>query len=372
MSSAPTDQPSWLTSLARDHAGWSWLDTQEVEDFVTRMTQRYAGRGPAFVPLQKEVVYVCQRLIERLVPVATIPTTPRRPDVVPHLATVLIEKNAPEHVIICVHEELPPLLWFPAGQTLESVSSQMTPYTGQDPAPAAVDMPMMHRGFIGTPGILEMSRDELLAHWSTSPLAESLFWGSAHLTDPWPSQISAAELPELSEQAAHFLAQHPDAPWGVSFRAIASRSILGFEDHDGLLTLQFHYTPAGHAPLIAALNAQFGYQWPLDLPVDVCALLIGLHYEESDQIMEFIDESSGVAGDADELIFNLYALASVMHGDLSFVETLRPLLSHPSQEVREAIADIALRHNLDFLLLWMLEREPETSPLHHAILQRLQ
>lgn len=365
------DTPAWLAELASAYPGWSWLDEEASDAVMLRMSQRYAGRGPVFVPLQREIVHLCQRLLERLTPIATIPTSPRRPDVVAHQATVFIEVTKPEHVIVCIHEELPPLLWFPAGHTCETLTAQMLPYIEDNPAPSVTYLPMMHRGFIGTPGIIEMSRDELLAHWSTSPLAESLFWGSAHLDDPWPARITATELPELSEQATYFLSQHPDAPWGVSFRAIASRSILSFEDHDGLLTLQFHYTPASHAPLISALNAQFGQQWPLDFPVDVCALLIGLHYEERSHLLEFIKESSSPTGDPDELVFNLYALASVMRGDLSFVETLRPLLTHSSLQVREAIADIALRHNLDFFLLWMLESEPEPSPLNQVILQRI-
>lgn len=363
--------PSWLHKVAENYDQWQWLDQDASDKIAEEMNTRYLGRGPAFVPLQPQIVKLCHMLVGRLRAVATIPTTARRPDVVDHQATVFIEITDPKHMIVCVHHELPPLLWFPAGDTASQLREQMAPYATESSAPDVVHFPLHRRGFIGTPGILEMSRDELFAHWSTSPLAESLFWGSAFEKDPWPAKITEEEIPGLAEQAAYYLTQHQDGPWGISFRAIASRSVLCFEDMDGLWTLELHYEPAAHHDLIQALNAQFSQQWPLDLPVDVCALLIGMHFEEGDQILEFIQESSMVKGQEEELVFNLYAYASVMRNDLSAVETLRPFLSHFEPDVREAVVDIALRNNLDFMLLWFLAVEPQNSPLYHEVVARL-
>jgi len=78
-----------------------------------------------------------------------------------------------------------------------------------------------------------------------------------------------------------------------------------------------------------------------------------------------------VKGQEEELVFNLYAYASVMRNDLSAVETLRPFLSHFEPDVREAVVDIALRNNLDFMLLWFLAVEPQNSPLYHEVVARL-
>lgn len=368
----PENIPSWLSKVASQYDGWQWLPEEEASEIAQAMTSRYAGRGPAFVPLQPEIVKLCRVLVERLRPVATIPAGPRRPDVVTHRATIFIEINSPRHMIVCVHHELPPLLWFPAGDRAPLLEAKMAPYTLHTSAPETVHFSAHRRGFIGTPGILEMSRDDLFAHWSTSPLAESLFWGSAFEKDPWPERISQEELPELSEKAAMYLSQHPDGPWGVSFRAIASRAIVSFEDHDGLWTLSLYYEPASHHDLIQALNAQFQQQWPLDLPVDLCAVLIGFHFEEAAQLEALIVEANATQPlDIEELIFDLYAYASVMRHDLSGVRVLRPFLSHFEPEVREAVLDIALRHNLDFMLFWLLEVEPSNSPLYQEVLARL-
>ena len=345
----PENIPSWLSKVASHHEGWQWIQEEEASEIAQAMTSRYAGRGPAFVPLQPEIVKLCRMLVERLRPVATIPAGPRRPDVVDHRATIFLEINSPRHMIVCVHHELPPLLWFPAGDSAAQLAEKMAPYMLTTTAPETVHFSARRRGFIGTPGILEMSRDDLFAHWSTSPLAESLFWGSAFENDPWPEHISQKELASLSEKAAMFLSQHPDGPWGVSFRAIASRAIVSFEDHDGLWTLSLHYEPAAHQELIQALNAQFQQQWPLDLPVDLCAVLIGFHFEEATQLEALILEANNARPvDLSELIFNLYAYACVTRHDLSGVRVLRPFLTHFEPDVREAVLDIALRHGLDF------------------------
>lgn len=372
-----TPPPTWLLEMAEQTSGWRWLEMKEREAMMLELRERYSGSGPAFVPLKPEIVRLCQLLLERLQPVATLPIAPRRPDVLEHQAIVFTEIARPAHVIVAVHQEIPPLLWFPAGATAQQLHEQLEPYLLETAAPAAIDLPVMRRAFLGTPGILELERDELLVHWSSSPLAESLFWGGAHERDPWPEQISAEQLPELSERAALYMAQHPQGPWSLSFRAIASRAILSFEDHDGMFTLQLHYTPARHAPLITALNEQFQQSWPLDLPADVCALLIGLSFETPDRLLDRLDAWQAAQSEEElqSIAFELYALAATMRGDLSWIPRLRPLLHGPTA-LREVIADLALRHQLDFLLTWLLDTSPdapdaEELALRQAIFERL-
>ena len=332
-----------------------WYSEEECEACAARMTKKYEG-SPPFVPLTSAARGLSQALLERMRPVGEVGLGPMRPSVVEQRALLFIEHNDPQHLLVALHEEVPPLLWFPAGQTLESLAAGLVPYRKPRAAPNMFAMHGMERGFLGTEGILEMSREELLAHLSTHPLGESLFWGSVHDADPWPEHIGIEDVSLFAEEAASYMAQREGAVWSLSFRSLASRAVLTLEDHQGFFVLQVRYDPAPHKALIQAFNGQFGLHWPADLPLDVATLLIGLFFEDEGRLQTllldrpFEDDPSG-------FVFNLYAYASTRWGDLGLLSTLWGLSTHRELEVRTVVADIAIRHGYDALLAVMAEQE---------------
>lgn len=364
--------PEWIEALRAQPTPWiSWLEQDEREEIAARLHERYAGRGPVFVPLTDATRQLSRAMLARLVPVAEVACGRARPSVVERTALLLVEREDPRHLIVAVHEEIPPFLWFPAGQDLASLEAALAPYRGPS-APREFDMARRARGFIGTEGILEMDRDALLDHLSMSPLAESLFWGSAHEHDPWPEDISQQDLARFAHGARAHMAQREGAVWSMSFRAIASRAVVTLEDHGGMFALQVRYDPAGHSALLGALAEQFQMSWPDDLPVDVAALLIGLYFEDSPKLIALIEQAldAGVEADVDALVFNLYALSCVRHGDVTFLELLDICSRHPHVEVRTAVADIAIRRGFDGVLAILAARERDAA-LRQQLLERL-
>lgn len=358
----------WLEALRAQAENLEWLEPEAREELTEQLHEDYRGKGPVFVPLGEHARQLARVMLDRLTPIARAPLGPARPSVVERSALLFIEPNEPQHLVAAVHEAIPPFLWFPAGQTLAQLDEALAPY--RHPAnPSALEAPGRARAFVGTPGILDMDRKGMLDHFSMTPLAESLFWGSAHPQDPWPEDIATEDLPEFVEGAGEYMAQREGATWSMSFRSIASRAVITLEDHDGLFAAQVRYWPGGHEPLIGALREQFQMSWPQDLPVDVAALFVGLHFEDRARLTELVAARQPAEG-LDRLIFDLYALSVIGHGDLSVVEVLRPFAEHDALQVRTAIADIAIRRGYDFLLARMAAREPDDG-LRAQLLERL-
>lgn len=360
---------SWFEDLnQQEHPRVTWLTSGESEEIAARLAAKYSGTPP-FVPLNQQARELSGAMLTRLRPVGHVTLGPTRPSLIEQKALLFIERSDPQHLLVALHEEVPPLLWFPAGQTLASLEAALSVYTVEEAAPEASDFRRRARGFIGTEGILEMDREELVSHLSMNPLGESLFWGSAHDEDPWPERIESDDLSQFADGAELYMAQRDGAVWSLSFRAIASRSVITLEDHDGIFVVQVRYEPAPHDVQLRAFGAQFQLSWPSDLPLDVATMLIGLFYEDRTKLERLLTEQSFDI-DPSGFIFNMYAYASVRWGDLGMLELLEGLSEHRELEVRTAVADIAIRHGYDYLLAMMAAKE-RNHALRDELLERL-
>ena len=360
---------SWFDALQeQQHPEITWFTDDEREELVARLTAKYAGTPP-FVPLNQQARDLCGAMLTRLRPVGEVALGPTRPSLIRQKALLFIEQNDPQHLLVALHEEVPPLLWFPAGQTFAALEEALSVYALDTASPDVRRFRRRSRGFLGTEGILEMDRETLIGHLSMHPLGESLFWGSEHDIDPWPETIETEDLSLFADGADVHMAQRDGAVWSLSFRAIASRAVITIEDHEGIFVVQVRYDPAPHSAQLRAFGAQFQLSWPDDLPLDVATLLVGLFYEDRDKLERLLTERPYEL-DPSGFIFNLYAYASVRWGDLGVLELLESLSDHRELEVRTAVADIAIRHGYDYLLAVMVSRE-RNHALRDELLERL-
>lgn len=365
--------PTWLQDLIASDAPIEWFDEAEAAEVAEEFDELTAGGGSNFVPLGEMARVLSEHMYERLTPVGRCAVSAPRPNVVEAHVTLFIERDDPSHLLAAVHPDIPPFFWFPAGQTPEAFAEAIAPYQVET-APEVLSLPHHARGFIGTEGVIEMGRDELVSHISMNPLAESLFWGSAHASDPWPADIGTDNVADFVQGADAYLAQRKGAVWSMSFRSIASRAVVTIEDHDGIFVADVRYEDAGHDELIGALNEQFQMCWPAGFPVDVAALFVGFHFEDIARLSEMIDRGpwdQRVPSLTQEDLLNLYALSAVLHGDHDMLPYLLHWMNHTSPEVRLTVADVAVRRGHDFLLAMMAAREDVESDLYTQLTERL-
>ena len=364
-------EADWFAHVREELHEAQWFDEQERAERTQQLHDRYMqGRGSVFVPLSDTALALARAMVARLEVWGTITLGAARPGVVQREAMLCTEREQPQHILIAVHEDVPPFLWFPAGQSAAEVHEALAPYRAE----AAADefsFEGRERGFLGTEAMIEMDRAQVFEHLSMHPLAESLFWGSASERDPWPSSIETSDLPELADEAREHLSQRAGAVWSISCRAIASRAVVMIEDHEGMFVAQVRYQPAPHHDLISALSAQFRQDWPSDLPVDVVALLIGFFFERADKTRGEILSQIARDSDHEALTLDLYVLSALMHGDVRLIEDLRPMMAHPDVQIRTVVADIAIRQGFEGLFVMMASREQDAD-LRRELIERLE
>ncbi|MEM1350194.1 MAG: hypothetical protein AAGI01_16665 [Myxococcota bacterium] len=269
----------------------------------------------------------------------------------PRGALLFVERHDPRHVIVALHHALPPLMWLPAGRTIEEVRGVVDAHH-RDPEPI-LSLPRTHRGLVMIHGL---ERELVVRIVHQHPLLSSRFWGARYDEDPW------LDAPPNSPPDA-FMEQRAGAAWSLGCRSVLSGSSFVVQDHDGLFVLALRYASAGHGELLSALSAHAGVALPEDLPLDVASLLLEFGVLGPRELVSML-----AGPDTRELA--LYALGAVKADDLTLVEDLRPWSAHASAQVRRTVADVCVRHGLEPLLIQMAAREKDRE-LRDALWSRL-
>lgn len=365
-----TEGPAWLQRFklnALEHPDEITLFEQErVEQERERIISLYEHGGPQGVILSDLAMSLCERLLDTMEPLGLGPAHSGRIEDIELRPWIWVSRSNPQQLLLALHEQLPPFLWFAAGQDLFSIKDALEADIAQE-TPPALELERHARAFIGTEDMIGLADLEAFsAHLSANPFVEPLLWGSAHAQDPWPEQITDEELFALADPTSDKMAQDPLAIQSLSARTSLSRSVITIEDHQGVFVVQVRYEPAQHQDQILALNAQFGAHYPADMPLDVVAALLGFYFEDAKVLLSFIAESF----DPDEIALYAHILSCVQHGELSLVEALRPLLTHRDEQVRLIAAEIAIRQRFTPLILGRLFNEPDEQLREH-LLERL-
>ncbi len=349
------DGPSWLQAWrvsAAQHPDFEVFDEARAAELHAALVRRYEGDGPASVPLSEQPLALALRLLEWMQPVGLGPEAPMRVAGGTWRPMLFVQRGRPMHILIALHEALPPFLWFPAGQDLASVQRALGEAIAHEATPA-LELPRVARGFMGTEELLGCDMEALQGHLTMSPFTDGLFWGGAHQHDPWPAQIDAASA--WDERAQDMMQQRQGAAPALHVRTLISRSVLRVEDHEGLYIAQVRYAPADRHQQVEALNAQFGSSFPLDLPLDVVAAMLGFYFEGPDALTRLVQQ----AEDAEDLTFYLHILSRTLAGDGHLSVALRRLLSEDAPAARQAAREVAHTAGVDPVAWATLDDEPE-------------
>src|SRR5262249_16887288 len=110
-------------------------------------------------------------------------------------------------------------------------------------------------------------------------------------------------------------------------RTLYSRSTVRLDWYDNLLGTLFaeiSSAPAGQAETIRAFNHRFRRHFPLDVPLDVPALLLGFEAIDVPAVHDYLGRKSH---EPERIRFFLYCLEILSDPDVA--EPLRPYAGHP-------------------------------------------
>ncbi|MCB9719100.1 MAG: tetratricopeptide repeat protein [Myxococcales bacterium] len=362
---------TWMPALRRspelEHLGVTWLGEAESARISEGLGELYR-EGPLGTIHTPATLGRSRELLAERCAVARGPSSRTREGVA-ESSLLFIDRMRPhEGLWLALSESIPPFLWIrvePRPAALELALAELYPR----PRRTRVEMPAVARGFLGyrsrflvpspyTGGLEPATMLELDRHLTINPFVESGAWGSAYDDDPWPDEIP--EQPELTHKISlrqrEVAEQAPGHVWTQTRRTRHSRSYLTIEvHHRDLFVVEARYQPSRHGSVVEAMNAHFGCDYPVDMPVDVVAALLGFQFDGAG------DLEAQLAGteDPEQLAGLLLVISALRHDDPGVLALYRERLEHPDATVRGTIAEIAMAYNYEVLLEEMSVREPD-------------
>lgn len=345
-----------------------WMDRAASEEVRWRIAGAYDAAGPVGTLHTDATLDHARELMVRYVPIARGPVVRTRDAAGDPILVFLDSHASSPRLLVAPSEHVPPFLWIPIPGTARALSETVGELTVR-PALGRLDMTRVARGFLGYRGRLALADllsgelehadvAQLERHFTLSPFLEPGSWGSSHDDDPWPDHIPAQPRLMLKLQARQERtnAQRPGRVWSVSRRTRDSRAYLTIEVHQGdIIVGEVRYRPSPHESVIRELNEHFGTAYPLDMPLDAVAALLGFAFDRSDDIEARLDASS----DPDEIAGLLQVLSALRHSDRSMTRIHRRYMDHPDPMVRATLCNIFLAYNFESLLEEMSAIEPD-------------
>jgi hypothetical protein len=237
------------------------------------------------------------------------------------------------------HAGQPTFLWFAAGRDAASLAAAIRPYLPIELArPLAphsvkqqqVDLARAAKGAIPGPSPGQDRSVRLLvglglAHTGELPLDFDLSLLRTGVVDP-------RFLMQGSLSGNH-------NPAVTVVRTLYSRATVRldwYENLDGVVCAEIYYSPATQHNTIQSLNERFALHYPLDIPVDVPALLLGLEAISAHALQEHMTQR---VDDPNLLASYLHCLAILTQTDIT--ESLRPFMNHTSPVVQKTVIELA-------------------------------
>lgn len=341
--------PDWLHELRQDaavaEAGVRWEEEPSPAPF-----------DPAMQWLTEEQLDLSHRLMRGKQRVGHGPTLYRL-----GCETGLelwLDSDHPDTLLVGMPDQ-PPFLWFPAGQSRQSLLRAIAPYTPQELRRQPEPEPMLRRlvrqqsamqEYDPTPDPTRTGHCRLVLGVG---LEEQLDLGEIENHFVF-SSVCDAEF--LVQGTAHW--NHQSNPTATVVRTLFSRSVvtlLWYDYLEGALLVEVSYHPTPHHDLIAAHNARFGFHFPTDLPLDVPTLLLGFHalnLPTTQLLLAQMDTPQDVR----------YWLHILAHLSVPDTDTaLRPYLRHPDPVIRADLIALADQYAAIGLLQAMLDDEHDPA-----------
>ncbi|WP_415645850.1 hypothetical protein [Stackebrandtia soli] len=345
-----TQPPQWWNALVADpitrHYGIDWHDPSDWKPAVPQ-----SWSGCMSTPRLRERDELDRSTALR---VGTGPATPvRRPD------GSHVEWYLQDGTLRCaLGPRYDGWLWIDVEPTATGITTALDAIPAR--LPTLVDLPSIHRGFIGLrPDVLvpdttsgtfvPLSEIALIAYFAGVGYVDLGTWGSAHLDDPYP------DGPHTTATPAHRTGRPGRIP-SRTWRTAQSRSYVSIEIHNRQIVcaaVRYRPTPVHQHPIVAAFNEATGSDHPHDLPLDVVGALTGFDLTTK-RGLEHAETST-----PEETATVVRILAALASGDLASATRLRDYVDHPEPGVRLALAGTAAWYGYRFLLDELAHHEPD-------------
>jgi hypothetical protein len=255
----------------------------------------------------------------------------------------------PDQLFVAPSRYHPPALWIAAEANRESLLAALAPYFLGKAVPDEALLDGQVRLFLGTPGALEVDGAALAQRFALSAFCESLQWGSSCSHDPYGGAGFDMTLDAFKALQREALRQVPGRVPSTSFRTLHSKSVVRIEEHGDFFVAEVRYRRLSPNARLAAVNHACGTSFPLDLPVDAAAALVGLPAADSARLLAAVAPG--------EKAFALHA-AGVVGGE-GLADALERYAADPEVGVRRQVATVARWHRAMPLLRDMAERESD-------------
>jgi len=368
--------PRWLPDLVRDpvlaELGIDWVDAQTSRTITDRIVATHEDGAPGTMTTAAMSSFAREMLRDTVV-LARGPTLLARDRTASSLVWLLDGRR--DCLCLALSESYPSFLWIPCGRDATAMQTALAPYYPQ-PFPERLALPSRTRGFIGyrlqlgvpspyTGELEPANAAELDRHFALNPFVEPGAWGSSRVDDPWPEELPAQPNLQLRMTAREQVvtAQTPGRVWSISRRTRHSRSILSIElHHRDVFVAEIRYRPSTHGAVVAAINARFGSEYPVDLPLDAVAALLGFRFDAAEDLENQL-AVIGPSGDAQLAAGLLQVTSALRHDDLSVTTLYRRWLEHDAAVVRSTLYNVFVAHNHESLLEEACVTEPDAEML---------
>lgn len=328
-----------LAALRDDPAlqalGVQFVDEEEARAGGEALRSHYRGSYHHGTIWGKKVWRGCRNTASSLSLLAKIPAL-RAQQRSPDNDGVLLYVNLsdPSTVRLAPSSEFPAMLFTQVGSSPAEVAEALRVLFIDVPK-SVHELPKVARAFMGylngvrvpSPYSGEFEQagpHELDRHFDSSPALDPMVWGSAYDDDPWPSSMPGVGVLQLIHLTRLRRAQREGVGAVARFtrRARFSGAHVAYELHYGkrvpLYVWRISYRPNPYPEMIRRFNRIAGTSYPVDLPVDVVAGLMGFDWTERGDL----EAGLAQAGTLSEAVPFWLVLAAVRHEDPGFVDDL--------------------------------------------------
>lgn len=364
----PARLPNWLHTLRENpevaKLGVSFLPAHEIEP-PPEVTDGLDS--PPAVMLDQTIVDAWLAALPHMVCVAEGPSASRGDMPVETPAEWYLDLRDPHGLWLAPSSDFPPMLWIAAGANVAGMTAALG---GLFPPrrrlhtqlPASARWYTGHLDQLMVPNVysgeyVAANGHDLDRYFTMNPFVKWGWWGSEYLDNPHPDE-QLSPLAGVVLQRRYGKQRRGRVP-AMTWQTVHSGSYISFEAHrGGPVVICARYLPSRHVEVVERINSGFGTAYPVELPVDVIAALLGFSLSSAARFL-------GPDSDPADVAAEIPIVAALSHGDLEMAARLRRYVSHPSLPVRQTLGQVALDYNYLFLLeeMRLVEQDAQLATL---------
>ncbi len=335
--------------LTQDNTWFKWMSEEDSQH--ERGEALHALGSPyQFIPLYDDHLSMCKERVSRSTPLAFTGEVAVFDSTHDRLGSWWFDPVFPGVIWFAPILEIPAILWIPVEPTQAGIDKAIQAWVPTKPY--INELPNKARFYIGRTDRMNMTVDQIVDDLAANPALSTHRWGSEFDWDPWPENTREWTELERSSAMREYWAMRPGRIEKCSFRSAISGSVISVELHAPDVVFEVNYAPV-NSMHIDALNQATKTQLPLDLPVDILAVLIGFRSMNLGAIQEWMELDPVL-----HLNEGIMILRTLYDDRADFERYLTGVVGSASQEARQMIYEVAFESMLDVFLYEAWEREP--------------